>query len=237
LGWIVPAHCSGYSFVFDPGVLHVKKDGSGYIAIDEDDLILEDDLDGEGGSVHWIARFGASEMIALRDFINGAPLPQPNVACPCTLVEQDEDCPVGYPSMICGICKGTGNTTQEQVTVLACEMIKIANDMGEPEDPFAAWESIELLKSKAPSPSPTVNLLQWIVRGKSSDGPVVYAGAFGISRFYSISGTDGDWTLSYPGADCMTHIDGIKTQHAARAAAQDDYGNRALATLAAEGKA
>ncbi|MDI6835410.1 MAG: hypothetical protein QMD99_06815 [Rhizobiaceae bacterium] len=71
-----------------------------------------------------------------------------HVPCPCTLVEQDEDCPVGYPSMICGICEGNGHTTQEKVTALACEMIKIASDMGEPEDPFAAWESIDLIKSQ-----------------------------------------------------------------------------------------
>lgn len=70
------------------------------------------------------------------------------VPCPCTTFEQDEDCPVGYPSMICGVCKGTGNTTPEQVTALACEMIKIASDIGEPEDPFAAWESIDLIKSQ-----------------------------------------------------------------------------------------
>lgn len=74
---------------------------------------------------------------------------QKAVSCPCTLIEQDEDCPIGYPSMICGICEGNGHTTQEQVTALACEMIKIASDVGEPEDPFAAWESIELLKSQA----------------------------------------------------------------------------------------
>lgn len=70
------------------------------------------------------------------------------VPCPCTLIEQDEDCPVGYPSMLCGICEGKGHTTQEQVTALACEMIKIANDVGEPEDPFAAWESVSLLQSQ-----------------------------------------------------------------------------------------
>ncbi|MDW9588695.1 hypothetical protein GOA80_22005 [Sinorhizobium meliloti] len=71
---IVPRHCSGYSFVFEPGVLHVKKDGSGYIAVNEDDFVLEDDRDGEGGgSIHWIARMGASEITALRDFLNGAP--------------------------------------------------------------------------------------------------------------------------------------------------------------------
>jgi hypothetical protein len=50
--------------------------------------------------------------------------------------------------MICGVCDGKGHTTPDQVTALACEMIKIASDVGEPEDPFAAWESIELLKSQ-----------------------------------------------------------------------------------------
>lgn len=71
-----------------------------------------------------------------------------SVPCPCTLIEQDEDCPVGYPSTICGICKGKGHTTPDQVTALACEMIKIASDVGEPDDPFAAWESIDLVKSQ-----------------------------------------------------------------------------------------
>ena len=71
-----------------------------------------------------------------------------NVGCPCTLIEHDEDCPIGYPSLLCGICEGTGNATQDQVTALACEMIKIAIDVGEPEDPFAAWESISLLQSQ-----------------------------------------------------------------------------------------
>ena len=67
-----------------------------------------------------------------------------------------------------------------------------------------------------------VKTLEWIVRGKSV-GPVVYAGAFGVTHFYSISGTEGDWTLSYPGTDCMTHVDGFGTQHSAREAAQSDY--------------
>lgn len=76
------------------------------------------------------------------------PVGAQHVPCPCTLIEQDDDCPVGYPSMICGICEGTGDTTPEKVTALACEMIKIASDMGEPEDPFAAWESVDLIKSQ-----------------------------------------------------------------------------------------
>ncbi len=60
---------------FVNGVLHVSKDGSGYIAVNEDDFELEDDrcegAYGPEGSVHWITRFPAGEMTALRDFLNG----------------------------------------------------------------------------------------------------------------------------------------------------------------------
>lgn len=72
---LVPAHCTGAAFCFGPGVLHVAKDGSGYLAIDEKDFELEDDRsdgpDGPEGSVHWITRITAEDMIALRDFLNG----------------------------------------------------------------------------------------------------------------------------------------------------------------------
>lgn len=68
--------------------------------------------------------------------------------CPCTTIEQDEDCPVGYPSLLCGACKGTGHAPEATVTALAAEMLRIASDMGEPEDPFATWESIDLIKSQ-----------------------------------------------------------------------------------------
>lgn len=72
---IVPSHCSGSALAFEPGVLHVNKDGSGYIAVNEDDFVLEDDRcegpDGPEGSVHWVVRLDASEIIALRDFLNG----------------------------------------------------------------------------------------------------------------------------------------------------------------------
>jgi hypothetical protein len=75
VGDIVPPHCTGSALAFEPGVLHVNKDGSGYIAINEDAFVLEDDRcegpDGPEGSVHWIARMDASEIIALRDFLNG----------------------------------------------------------------------------------------------------------------------------------------------------------------------
>jgi len=75
VGAIVPPHCTGSRLVFDPGTLHVNKDGSGYIAVSEDDFVLEDDReegpDGPQGSVHWIVSLAASEMAALRNFLNG----------------------------------------------------------------------------------------------------------------------------------------------------------------------
>lgn len=80
---IVPPHCSGTALAFDPGVLHVNKDGGGYIAINEEDFVLEDDRcegpDGPEGSIHWIVRMDASEMAALRDFLNGAKSPASDV--------------------------------------------------------------------------------------------------------------------------------------------------------------
>lgn len=75
---IVPEGCTGKALAFDPGALHVNKDGSGYFVVDEGEWTLEDDRcegpDGPQGSVHWIARLDASEMQALRDFLNGSAL-------------------------------------------------------------------------------------------------------------------------------------------------------------------
>ncbi|MBD9635928.1 hypothetical protein IB277_06425 [Ensifer sp. ENS07] len=101
--------------------------------------------------------------------IVSAPAPCQHVPCPCTLIEQDEDCPVGYPSMICGVCKGTGNTTPEQVSALACEMIKIASDMGEPEDPFAAWESISLIQSEHASFRKALDKISGMIEDENAD--------------------------------------------------------------------
>lgn len=76
---IVPAHCSGSSLVFSEGVLHVKKDGSGYIVVKEADFEIETEYDSEDGSRSdfWITRFPAGEMQALRDFLNGVRLTTP----------------------------------------------------------------------------------------------------------------------------------------------------------------
>lgn len=29
--------------------------------------------------------------------------------CHCTTIQQDETCPIGYPSLLCDDCDGTGN--------------------------------------------------------------------------------------------------------------------------------
>ena len=34
---------------------------------------------------------------------------QKTVPCPCTMIEQDETCPVGYPSLLCEDCDGKGH--------------------------------------------------------------------------------------------------------------------------------
>lgn len=86
------------------------------------------------------------------------PGPAVKVECPCTTFEQDEDCPIGYPSMLCSSCDGTGLATVETVAALAAEMLKIAEQVDELEDPFAAWETIELLKSQQPSLTPAPDL-------------------------------------------------------------------------------
>lgn len=49
-----------------------------------------------------------------------SPSPQPNmVACPCTLIEQDETCPVGYPSLLCEDCDGKGVLSPSAAAVVA----------------------------------------------------------------------------------------------------------------------
>lgn len=78
-------HVAGWAFSFEPGVLYVSKDGSGYIAVNEGQFQLEDDRDGEGGSVHWIARLPVGEPVELRDFLNGL-FPQTDRAIPTDAV-------------------------------------------------------------------------------------------------------------------------------------------------------
>ncbi|MBS0258325.1 MAG: hypothetical protein JSR13_11505 [Proteobacteria bacterium] len=109
---IVPDHCSGTALVFDGGCLHVRKDGSGHIVVDEDDFKLEDDRcegeHGPEGSVHWIARFPAGEMTALRDFLNGQDFPAPPA-------------PSSAPTQCC-MCGKKGLSTAEGDGGTECEL-------------------------------------------------------------------------------------------------------------------
>lgn len=72
-----PAAVSAGVLAFDPGELHIEPDGSGSLVVPEASFTLEDDRcegpDGPQGSGHWIARIPASEMAALRGFLNGQP--------------------------------------------------------------------------------------------------------------------------------------------------------------------
>ena len=54
------------------------------------------------------------------DYLDAPPSPQPNVVpCPCTLIEQDETCPVGYPSLLCEDCDGMGVLSPSAAAVIA----------------------------------------------------------------------------------------------------------------------
>lgn len=78
----------------DGASLHIHPDGSGKIIVAEGDFTLEDDRDegpdGPQGSVHWVARLPASELIALRDFLTGHARPSDDDLWDQTLTERDE---------------------------------------------------------------------------------------------------------------------------------------------------
>ena len=79
---IVRDGCSGSALAFTDGVLHVNKDGSGYIVVDEKNFEIETEYDEGARSDFWITRFPAGEMTALRDFLNGAPIDRAPVVAP-----------------------------------------------------------------------------------------------------------------------------------------------------------
>jgi hypothetical protein len=70
------------------------------------------------------------------------------ISCPCTTFEQGDECPIDMPSLLCTACDGKGIAPIDKVVALAAEMMKIADQVGELEDPFAAWESISLVQSQ-----------------------------------------------------------------------------------------
>jgi hypothetical protein len=100
----------------------------------------------------------SSAMRLVRDFepevraaLSAQPAPADHLVgtmtCPCTTFEQDETCPEGQPSLLCWACEGNGIAPIDKVIALAAEMMKVAEQVDELEDPFAAWESIGLLKT------------------------------------------------------------------------------------------
>ncbi|NOV15907.1 hypothetical protein E5S70_07380 [Ensifer adhaerens] len=89
-----------------------------------------------------------ADLRALVEWGAKNPSPAPSMPCPCTTFEHTEECPVGYPSLLCSACDGTGNASVDKVVALAAELMKIAEQVDELEDPFAAWESVDLIKSQ-----------------------------------------------------------------------------------------
>ena len=75
----------------------------------------------------------------------------------------------------------------------------------------------------------TARNLDW--RPLSVDGQQIAAEAFGISCFYLIRGTPGDWMLTHPGPTSYGHTPGYKSQVAAKQAAQVDFERRVRASL------
>lgn len=59
---------TGAALSFEPGVLNVNRDGSGSLAFRES--ILEIEQSDDGGADYWFANLPASEVLAIRDFLN-----------------------------------------------------------------------------------------------------------------------------------------------------------------------
>lgn len=96
----------------------------------------------------FILKSDEPQLAALAKLANDYAGSPQTVTCPCTTFEQDESCPIGAPSLLCSVCSGTGNAAQDKVVALAAEMLKVAAQVDELEDPFAAWETIDLIKSQ-----------------------------------------------------------------------------------------
>ena len=157
--------------------------------------------------------------------------------CPCTLIEQDESCPVGYPSLLCSVCSGTGTATLEQIKALAAEMLNIASELGEPGDPFAAWETLSFIKTKlerlegASAGEVKVRELEWHKRKNTKDEwadtdigryevGIVNGGYIATRRYID----EGQW------ADDV-FAEGLCAKREAKAAAQADYEARIRSAL------
>lgn len=148
------------------------------------------------------------------------------IDCPCTTFEQDEDCPVGYPSLLCHACDGKGIAPIDKVVALAAEMMKVAEQVEELEDPFAAWESIELLTRQS-AQSHVAKVLEWEDInwdiGASSNVPFAWdaLSSMNVHR-YRVRLIGNSYALSINGVSKGCY----PTAVAAKAAAQADHDQR-----------
>ncbi|WP_025091470.1 hypothetical protein [Brucella intermedia] len=85
--------------------------------------ILQDD--DEGLAEHAEPMVQAKELIAK---LSASPFLSVQGAaaddCPCTKIQQDETCPVGYPSLLCEICDGMGVVQPSAARELLLEEVK-----------------------------------------------------------------------------------------------------------------
>ncbi|WP_273794893.1 hypothetical protein [Brucella intermedia] len=93
--------------------------------------ILQDD--DEGLAEHAEPMVQAKELIAK---LSASPFLSVQGAaaddCPCTKIQQDETCPVGYPSLLCEICDGKGVVQPSAARELALEEAAATEDTGNP---------------------------------------------------------------------------------------------------------
>lgn len=81
----------------------------------------------------------ADRDFALKDF--GYPEASPaqsqkyDFDCACTKIEQDESCPVGYPSLLCEICDGKGVAPSPRAQALE----EIISELKEAERKIFSW--------------------------------------------------------------------------------------------------
>jgi hypothetical protein len=136
--------CHGLRWT-DLGVLALDSDSTKKALLDLSELVFMDAID---------------EVVSGKPTTTAAPILQgvkadekQYVDCACTKIEQDENCPVGYPSLLCEICNGKGVVpypASEQALdspilnfakALLCSLDP-ENDLDNPEK-FLAWHNLD----------------------------------------------------------------------------------------------
>jgi hypothetical protein len=89
---------------------------------------------------------GASGVAGVRDTL---------LPCPCTLIEQDETCPVGYPSLLCEECDGKGHLLIRPPIDAIKRLRAYATGSNDVKfDTYDAADVIGYLERLSPPPSP-----------------------------------------------------------------------------------